>query len=407
LAARRSRSISEGVSISEVEDVGGFSGGGGLFLLIQAGGSRLWRLAYRYGGKQKALALGSYPIVSLADARKARDAAKALLADGIDPAADRKRRKAVAKVAAANTFRLVADEWLVKLEREGRAAVTVGKKRWLLDLVDEVMGARPVAELTPPEVLTALRGIETNGRYETASRARATIGAVCRYAIATGRAEQDPTQALRGALTTPKVRHHATITAPNEIGQLLRAIEDYQGAPQVAAALKLASLLFCRPGELRAAEWSEFDLNSAIWNIPAARMKMRRPHRVPLSRQVIAILRSLHEVTGDGVFLFPSIRSLARCISENTLNAALRRLGYAKDEMTSHGFRSMAATRLNEMCRWHPDVIERALAHQEPNAVKRAYTSAVEYWAERVELMQVWADYLDDLRTVRFLRDAA
>lgn len=345
------------------------SDGGGLFLLVQPTGSKLWRLAYRHDGKQKALALGSYPAVSLADARRKRDETKALLAQGIDPGAERKRQKAIAKVSAATTFGAVADEWLGKLESEGRAAVTVAKKRWLLGLVDRSLGNRPIAGLSPTEILA--------------------------------------TQSLRGALIAPKVKHHAAITDPQEIGALLRAIEDYRGAPQVEAALRILPLVFCRPGELRAAEWSEFDLDTAIWTIPAGRTKMRRPHRIPLSQQALEILHGLRKITGDGVLVFPSIRSGQRCLSENTLNAALRRMGYSNNEMTSHGFRGTAATRLNEMLRWHPDVIERALAHQEPNAVRRAYTSAVEYWPERVEMMQAWADYLDELKDKRRIAAAA
>ena len=375
------------------------SDGAGLYLLVQPNGSRLWRLAYRYGGRQKTLSLGAYPLVSLTEARKGRDAAKALLAAGVDPSANRKRQKAMAKVSAATTFSGVACEWLEKLRREGRARATVEKKEWLVGLVEADIGGTPIADLTPPEILAALRKIEARGRHESANRARATIGAICRYAVSTGRATADPTQSLRGALITPKVKHHAALTEPAAIGPLLRAVDGFSGAPQVQAALKLLPLLFCRPGELRSAEWREFDLDRAVWTIPAAKTKMRRPHRVPLSRQALAIFRELRVVTGDGDLLFPSVRSWKRCISENTLNASLRRLGYSPDEMTSQGFRSMAATRLNEMCRWHPDVIERALAHQEPNAVRRAYTSAVEYWPERVELMQVWADYLDGLKS--------
>jgi integrase len=383
------------------------SDGGGLFLLVLPSGSRLWRQAYRYAGKQMTLALGSYPIVSLANARNGRDAAKELLSEGIDPSAKRKREKAIAKISAATTFRAVADEWLAKLDREGRAAVTVKKKAWLISLVDLDLGSRPIGELTAPEVLAALRPIEARGCHETARRARATIGAVCRYAVSTGRSHSDPTQSLRGALTVPRVKHHAAVTDPQGIGGLLRAIDDYRGAPQVEAALKLLPLLFCRPGELRAAKWIDVNLDAAIWTIPAAQTKMRRPHRIPLSKQALVILRPLRQITGDGKLLFPSVRSLQRCISENTLNASLRRIGYSNDEMTSHGFRSMAATRLNEMCRWNPDVIERALAHQEANAVRRAYTSAIEYWPERVEMMQVWADYLDELKAARPVAVAA
>jgi integrase len=375
------------------------SDGEGLFLLVKPNGSKLWRLAYRFGGKQKGLALGSYPVVSLAEARRKREHAKRLLGDQLDPSEERRRQKLVAAVSARNTFRAISDEWLTKLDNEGRALATLTKKKWLLNLVEQKLGSRPIAELAPSEVLAALRDIETRGRHESATRARATIGAVCRYAIVTGRATNDPTQSLRGALIRPKVKHHAAITKPDGIGALLRAIDSYDGAPQVEAALKLLPMLFCRPGELRAAEWKEFDLEGAVWTIPHSRTKMRRPHRVPLSNQALRHLRKLHRITGNDHLVFPSIRSRQRCISENTLNAALRRIGYSKEEMTSHGFRSMAATRLNEMVRWHPDIIERALAHQEPNAVRRAYTSGVEYWPERVELMQVWADYLDGMRS--------
>ena len=375
------------------------SDGEGLFLLVKPNGSKLWRLAYRFGGKQRGLAFGLYPVVSLSEARRQREQAKRLLAARLDPSEERRRQKLVAAVSARNTFRVIADEWLGKLESEGRAPATITKKKWLLGLVEQKLGSRPIAELTPSEVLAALRQIEVRGRHESAGRARATIGAVCRYAIVTDRAMNDPTQSLRGALIAPKVKHHATITKPDGIGALLRAIDFYEGAPQVEAALKLLPILFCRPGELRAAEWKEFDFERAVWTIPASRTKMRRPHRVPLSSQALKILHELRPLTGNEGYVFPSIRSRQRCISENTLNAALRRLGYNKEEMTSHGFRSMAATRLNEMVRWHPDIIERALAHQEPNSVRRAYTSGVEYWPERVELMQVWADYLDGLRS--------
>lgn len=384
------------------------SDGGGLFLLIQPSGSKLWRMAYRFQRRQKTLAFGSYPTVSLAKARQRRDAAKALLAEGKDPGEERKRQKAAINLSAETTFRSIAEECLEKCRQEGLAPATIAKKAWFVKLVDGDIGGIPIADLTPQDVLTALKRIEARGRYETARRVRAAIGAICRYAVATGRATSDPTYSLKGALITPKPKHHAAITDPKGIGGLLRAIDAYEGMAEIAAALKLLALLFCRPGELRKAEWSEFDLDERlIWTIPAERMKMRIPHRIPLSRQAVAILKDLRRITGHGKLLFPGIRTAQRPISENTLNAALRRMGYGKDEMTSHGFRSMAATRLNEMVRWQPDVIERALAHQEPNAVRRAYTSAVEYWPERVEMMQVWADYLDQLREKTPLLKAA
>lgn len=372
--------------------------GGGLYLFVKPNGRRYWRLDYRHRRKRNTLSFGVYPTTSLADAREKRAHAKDLLDQGIDPAQQRDAERRQADIAALHTFKAIADEYIAKLEKEGRSASTIGKKRWLVDLVDRDLGRRPISEVTAQEVLGALRRIEAKGLHETAGRARAMVGAVSRYAIATGRSSGDPTQALRGALITPKVKHRATIIEPRGIGELMRAIDGYRGVPQVEAALKLLPLVFVRPGELRAAEWTEFELDAAIWVISAGRTKTRRPHRVPLSRQALEIVRKLHELTGDSPFLFPSVRSWHRYMSENTINAALRRIGYAEDQITAHGFRAMAATRLNEMVRWHPDVIERALAHQEPNAVRRAYTSGVEYWPERVELMQVWADYLDNLK---------
>ena len=264
------------------------SDGEGLFLLVKPNGSKLWRLAYRFGGKQRGLRIRVVSrCVVIRGKTAARTPAKRLLAARLDPSEERRRQKLVAAVSARNTFRAIADEWLGKLESEGRAPATITKKKWLLGLVEQKLGSRPIAELTPSEVLAALRQIEIRGRHESAGRARATIGAVCRYAIVTDRAMNDPTQSLRGALIAPKVKHHATITKPDGIGALLRAIDFYEGAPQVEAALKLLPILFCRPGELRAAEWREFDFERAVWTVPASRTKMRRPHRVPLSSQAL------------------------------------------------------------------------------------------------------------------------
>lgn len=374
------------------------SDAGGLHLLVPPTGGKLWRLAYRFGGKQKTLALGGYPAVSLAEARRERDEAKKLLAQGLDPSVQRKVEKQVGKTASESTFRIVAEEVIAKMEREGRAHVTIVKKRWLLDFAYPAFGNRPISEITARELLALLRQIEGRGLYETAKRLRSTCGMVFRFAIATGRADRDPSSDLRGALTTHKVIHRAAIVEPAGIGALLRSIDGFDGQPTTHAALRLAALTFVRPGELRHAEWREFDLDGAVWSIPAEKMKMRRPHRVPLSRQSLAILRQLKEVTGDGRLLFPSVLTVARPISENTLNAALRRLGYSSEEMSTHGFRATAATRLNEMGRWNADAIERQLAHQEANAVRRAYTHGAEYWQERVAMMQAWADYLDELR---------
>jgi integrase len=371
------------------------SDGGGLHVLIQPTGSKLWRLAYRFAGKQKTLALGAYPIVSLEEARQHRDEAKKLLARSIDPSV---QRKADRHAGRNDTFRAVAQEVIAKLEREGRAQATLSKKRWLLDFAFPAFGDRPIADVTARELLALLRQIEARGLYETAKRLRSACGMVFRYAIATARAERDPSMDLRGALTTPQVSHRATIVDPTAIGGLLRAIDGFDGQPTTYAALRLAPYVFVRPGELRQAEWTEFDLDGTLWSIPAKKMKMRRPHRVPLARQAVAILKELREITGGGRWLFPSVRTSMRPISENTLNAALRRLGYGSEEMCVHGFRGMASTRLNEMGRWSPDAIERQLAHQEANAVRRAYTHNAEFWSERVQMMQAWADYLDGLR---------
>ncbi len=372
------------------------SDSGGLYLLIAPHGSKLWRLAYRFSGKQKTLAIGAYPTFTLKEARDKREEAKRLLADGIDPSMQRRLDKQIR--STGNTFKAVAEEVLAKLEKEGRADVTLTKKRWLLDFAYPAFGDRPIAQITAPEVLSVLRRVEARGRYETARRLRSTCGTVFRYAIATGRAEHDPSADLRGALTSPKVNHRAAIVDPVGIGALLRAIDGYDGLPMTKAALRFAPLVFVRPGELRLAEWTEFDLAAAEWRIPSAKMKMRRAHRVPLSRQALEILRDLQPISGGGRFLFPSVRSAVRPMSENTLNAALRRLGYGTDEMTAHGFRALASTQLNEMSGWNPDAIERQLAHQEQDDVRRAYLHAAEYWPERVRMMQAWADHLDELR---------
>jgi integrase len=299
------------------------SDGGGLYLLIQPHGTKLWRLAYRFGSKQKLLAFGIYPTVSLADARARRDAAKKFLADGVDPSVQRK----LEKQASVITFKLVAEELVNKMERENRAAATLAKTRWLLEFAYADIGERPIAKVSALELLDVLRKIEARGNYETARRLRSTCGMVFRYAIATGRAERDPSVDLRGALISPTVKHRATIIEPTAIGALLRAIDGFDGQATTRAALRLAALLFVRPGELRHAEWNEFDFDKAEWIISAEKMKMRRPHRVPLSRQAITILKDLRAITGELRWLFPSVRSVKRTMSENTLNAALRRLG--------------------------------------------------------------------------------
>jgi integrase len=374
------------------------SDGGGLFLLVQPNAAKLWRFAYRFDGKQKLLALGKYPETSLEEARALRGDARKLLKDGIDPSVEKKAKRHSDQMARRNTFKAVADELMAKFEAEGDAPATLKKKRWLLGFANSEFGKRPISEIKAPEILEALRKIEKRGRHETATRVRSTVGAVFRYAIATGRAERDPSADLRGALITPTVTHRATIVEPNAVGALLRAIDGFDGQPITRYALQLAPLVFVRPGELRKAEWSEFFLDDAEWRIPASKMKMRRPHRVPLAPPALSIIKKLRGISEDSKFLFPSVRSWRRPISENTLNAALRRLGYDKTELTVHGLRSTASSLLNESGKWHADAIERQLAHQEKNEVRGAYTHAAEFWQERVKMMEWWADYLDGLR---------
>ena len=373
------------------------SDGGGLQLWIMPDGAKRWRFAYRLAGLQKVLAVGVYPATGLREAREARDDAKRLLADGQDPAIVKKLAKAAKAAANANTFEAIAAELLDKKRREAKAEKTLSKLEWLLSLARPAIGPRPITEITAPEVLAVLRGVESRGAHETAHRLRATIGEVFRFAVATGRAESDPTGALKGALITPTVNHRAAIIEPKAFGGLLRALAGYDGAPETRAALELLALTFVRPGELRAAEWTEFDLDAGVWAIPAEKMKMKRPHRVPLAARAVAILRELQEITGAGKFLFPSIRSAARCMSENTINAALRRLGFAQDEMTGHGFRSAASSMLNESGLWNADAIERQLAHVDNDSVRRAYARA-DFWEERVRMMAWWAERCEEMR---------
>lgn len=371
----------------------------GMYLLVSPNGGRWWRFNYRFDGKNRTLAFGIFPDVSLADARERRDDARRVLAKGMDPAAKRKQEEAQAELDAASAFRSVAEEWLAKREREGLGDVTVSKAKWLLGFVYPTLGEKKISEITSLELLGVLRSVEGRGRHESARRLRSVCGRVFRYAIATGRAEHDLTANLRDALTTPKVKHLAAITNSQQVGPLLRAIEGFDGHNVTRAALRLAPHVFVRPGELRHAEWTEVDFEQAVWSIPAAKMKMRRPHRVPLSRQSMAILKEMQAITGKWQFIFPGFQSLKRPMSENALNGALRRLGYSGDEMTSHGFRAMASTLLNEMGKWHPDAIERQLAHADADAVRRAYARG-EYWEERVRMMQEWSDHLEALRAM-------
>jgi len=381
------------------------SDGGGLYLEIRPNGSRYWRLKYRVHGKEKRLALGVFPEVTLTEARDGRDAARKLLRDGIDPGTAKKTQKLTARHAAESTFGGIALELLAK-EKHELSESTYSKKLWILEeLLFPWLRTRPISEIEAPELLAVLRRTESRGRLESAQRAKQLAGSVFRYAIITGRATRDPSADLRGALKTPVAKSRAAVTDPRKVGELLRSIYTYTGQPTTCAALQLAPLVFVRPGELRAAEWSEFSFDIAgngtdkdppVWRIPAKRTKMREEHVVPLSTQAVSILRGIHRHTGNGHYVFPGLRSNARPLSNNTLNAALRNLGYDKDTATAHGFRAMASTLLNELG-YPPDIIEKQLAHAERNKVRAAYNRA-SYLDKRREMMQAWADYLDGLR---------
>jgi integrase len=376
---------------------------GGLYLEVSPGGSKYWRWKYRFGGKEKRLAFGVYPDVTLKAAREKRDLGRKQIASGIDPGEARKAEK-IAQ-AGAESFEAIAREWHAKFSP---GWVPSHSDRILRRLEKDIfpwLGRRPIGEIKAPELLSALRRIESRGALETTHRAMQNCGQVFRYAVATGRAERDPTGDLHGAIPPPKEKHHASITDPKRIAELLRAIDAYQGYFATKCALRLAPLVFVRPGELRHAQWREFDLEKGEWRIPAERMKMREQHIVPLARQSVNILRELEPLTNRVFssrpnaprYVFPSPRTHERAMSENAVLAALRRMGYTKEEMTGNGFRSMASTLLHEQG-WNHQAIERQLAHAERNAVSAAYNFA-EHLPERRKMMQAWADYLDGLKT--------
>jgi integrase len=366
----------------------------GLFLLVTATGSKLWRFKYRFDGREKLLSFGSFPDVPLRVARDKRDAARRTLsaAEPIDPSAKRQAERA----ARADTFGLIAEEWLQTKRKVLSEATWERDHHQLTKVVGPYLGNRPIAGIEAAELLSVLRRLEARGIRDTTHRVRAVVGRVFRYAIATGRAKHDISMDLRGALAPRATRNHPSITEPVKVGELLRAIEGFEGQAATHAALRIAPYVFVRPGELRAAEWSEFDFDASEWRIPGKRMKMGEQHIVPLTTQVIAILRELQPLTGSGRYCFPALGPGIRPLSDNTLNAALRRLGYSGDEHTAHGFRSMASTLLNEQG-WHPDLIELQLAHSERNKVRAAYNKA-QRLAERRKMMQAWADYIDGLK---------
>jgi integrase len=372
-----------------------YADGGGMYLLVTQAG-KYWRLDYRFLGKRKTLALGVYPAVSLASARKRRDEARTLLAEGIDPSLAKQDERQARSAAAQQTFEVVAKQWMEKIAPTRTASTQEKVQRWLDQNLIPAIGKKPIADIKPRDVLAAMQKMEARGAVESAHRVKQLCGQIFRFAVALDLVERDVTVDLRGALAPTVRRNFSAITEPKQVGALMRAIYDYHGFPAAVAALKLAPLVFVRPGELRAAEWAEFDLDAAEWRIPAAKMKMKVEHLVPLSRQVVDILRDLQPITGDGRYVFPSLRSKA-CMSENTINAALRYMGYSKEVMTGHGFRAMARTILDEVLGERPDLIEHQLAHTVRDPLGRAYNRTSHLPARR-EMMQRWADYLDKLR---------
>lgn len=369
----------------------------GLFLLVKTTGAKYWRHKYRFLGKEKLLALGVYPEVSLKEARRRRDEARQLLDRQIDPSQQKKALKLSQVTSHANTFEAIANEWLER-EKGNWSPAHTKKQQWLLEKnLFPYLGTAPISEITPPALLAALRRIESRGALETTRRAKQVAGQIFRYAVATGRAERDPSADLKGALKTPVTSHFAAITEPKAVGKLLTILEGYSGTPTVKAALNLAPLVFVRPGELRQMEWCEVDLDKAEWQIPASKMKMNQPHIVPLSKQAVAILEEQQLLTGRWRYVFPSERSKQRPMSENALNAAMRRMDIPKTEMTAHGFRAMARTLLDEELGFAHHLIEHQLAHEVKDPLGRAY-NRTQHLPQRSEMMQKWANFLDSLK---------
>lgn len=370
--------------------------GSGLFLEVMPNGSKRWRFRYFFASKEKMLSLGIFPAVSLLDARERRDAAKKLLAQGINPSDRRREEKAAAKAAITNSFEAIAKEWLDR--QTDKADVTRDKSRWLLSFAIAEFGQRPINEITPPMVLAACRKQESEGKHETAQRIKTKCGQVFRYAVAIGRADRDPTSDLRGALKPPAVKHRAAITDPKRLAKLLRDIDDYTGHFSTVCALKLSPMVFIRPGELRAAKWSDIDLDAAQWSYtpPKTRNQTQLEHIIPLPTQAVAILREIHQVTGAGTHVFRSTGK-SGYLSEGAILGALRRMGYEKDDMSGHGFRATARTILDEVLGFRVELIEQQLAHRVADMHGRAY-NRTKHLPERTQMMQAWADYLDALK---------
>ena len=367
----------------------------GLYLLIMPEGHRWWRLKYWFQGKEKLISLGTYPEIGLKQARQRRNVARQLIAEGIDPSVERKLKKARLATEPSSNFEAVAREWFDKFSPSWAATHAQTVIRRLEANAFPSIGNKPVSEITAVELLAVLRRVEARGAVSTAHRIKQILGQVFRFAIATGRAFRDPSADLRGALAPERERHFAALTKPSEVAGLMRAISSYQGSLVVKRALYFSALTFGRPGEIRRAEWNEIDLSESLWRISAERMKMRREHLVPLSRQAVSILQELRPLTGNGRYVFPNGRVASRPMSENAITAALRYMGYERGQMTAHGFRTLASTLLNEQG-WSADAIERQLAHAERDEVRGAYNRA-EYITDRRRMMQAWADYLGEL----------
>ena len=377
--------------------------GEGLHLQIYTSGSKLWRLRYRFGGKANMMSLGAFPAVSLKEARDKRGEIKKQIAAGINPSLRRKLDKISA--SSANSFGAVADEYLANLKANGAAEITVSKNRWLLEDLAAPIRNRPVNEVLPAELLDILKKIEASGRRDTAHRLRSVMGAVFRLAVATLRATNDPTYALRGALLKVRVKHRAAITDEKELGRFLISLDEYEGWPVLQSAFQFLIFTMSRPGDVRGMKRTEVDFDKRLWRIPAERMKMRRPHDVPLSRQSLAVLNVVWPLNEGHALVFPSLRSHKKPLSENAFNSVLRNMGYSKDQATAHGFRSTASTILNERG-FSGDVIEAALAHQDEDEIRRVYNRAL-YLPERKKLMQEWADLLDTFKKQKIVRRAA
>lgn len=370
----------------------------GLYIEVTPSGGKLWRFRYRIGKTEKKLSIGPYPEISLKEARDAAYEARHTVESGGDPALEKRKKKIRNELLSAQTFEAVAREYIEQMMvKNGLAQATLVKANYFLEQLTPAIGNRPIHDIEPFEVLVPLKRLEATGKHETAKKCRSFAGRVFRYGVATTRCKSDPTAMLKGALVTPRAQHYAAILEPKELGGLLRAIDDYTGYLVTKYALQIAPHVFVRPGEQRHAEWREIDLEDGVWKIPAGKMKARRPHAVPLSKQVVGYLTDLATMLGTEGYVFPSARSGIRPMSENTLNAAFRRMGYSKEELTAHGLRATASTFLNESGLWSPDAIERALAYGDSNVVRGIYHRG-KHWDERVRMAQWWSDYLDELR---------